>query len=375
VKSRQVNIIKRRKTKEFVTLDNRLVRDRRLKLDEHGLLHYLLSLPDDWEISREQIAKYWDIGRDKLTRMFRRLQQCGWVQLERVHAKDGTFLGVRWIVTDEPSAEIPEAALDRETDVAADEAAPEPTTGNVLPVEVPPAEDEGRDTPAFAETPLTASPAKPAHDVHDLVDGAEGDRKSSRQVGDLNDGDKPDAGYDHGPPFPAHGSTVARVTHTPEKAVHGLYIESTKTDLEENRFPQKPIAAAEARGSPIVGKPALELAEQLLVIAGHDRKFWPPGWCGAPMRVQTWLNTGWPAEIIVAAVRGVVARNTGPPAKSVQYFENAIADEIARQNRPVPEASNVQAAGDRSTVSQSSRGRGGGYAQIRAAIRARQSSS
>lgn len=90
-----------------------------------------------------------------------------------------------------------------------------------------------------------------------------------------------------------------------------------------------------ARAS-LVSKPATDLAEQLLVIAGHDPKFWPPGWCGAPMRVETWLAQGWKPEIITAAVRGAAARKKGAPAASVQFFENAIAEEVARQAAPLP---------------------------------------
>lgn len=112
-------IIRRRHTKQFVTLENQLVRDRRLSLDEHGMLHYLLSLPDDWEVSRANCAKFWDIGRDKAARIFRSLRKFGWAQVERVHGEDGTFLGVRWIITDEPGAEVSDAELDRDagTDV------------------------------------------------------------------------------------------------------------------------------------------------------------------------------------------------------------------------------------------------------------------
>lgn len=104
--------------------------------------------------------------------------------------------------------------------------------------------------------------------------------------------------------------------------------------------------AADARArEPLVDKPAFELSDQLLVIAGHDPKFPPPGWCGAPMRVQSWLNQGWQPEIILVVVRSVAARKTGPPAASVQFFEKAIIEEIERQKRPLPEASNVQAIG------------------------------
>lgn len=121
-------------------------------------------------------------------------------------------------------------------------------------------------------------------------------------------------------------------------------------------------AAAPARAS-LIDKSTFELSNQLLVLAGHDPTFPPPGWCGAPMRVQSWLNQGWHPEIILIAVRAVVARKTGPPAASVQFFEKAIIDEIERQKRPLPEASNVQAIGGRRAAS-----RGNPYAVIAARL-------
>jgi uncharacterized protein YdaU (DUF1376 family) len=91
--------------------------------------------------------------------------------------------------------------------------------------------------------------------------------------------------------------------------------------------------AGDARKPP---SPSFELAEKLLVIAGHDAKFWPPGWCGAPHRVATWLSQGWQPEIIIAAVTAAAARKRGEPANSVQFFEKAIAEEHARQAAPLP---------------------------------------
>lgn len=167
-------IIRRRHTKSFVTLENALVRDRRLSLDEHGMLHYLLSLPDDWEVSRANCAKFWGIGRDKAARIFRSLRKCGWAQLERMHGDDGTFLGVRWIITDEPGAEVTDAELDQENDAD--------------------------------EEVAVAAVGEPSGD--------------------------------HDTPKPDDGLTVARVNHTPEKAYHGDYIDSKKTDSEEKRLPQ-----------------------------------------------------------------------------------------------------------------------------------------
>jgi len=91
--------------------------------------------------------------------------------------------------------------------------------------------------------------------------------------------------------------------------------------------------ADDAREPP---SPSFTLAEKLLVIAGHSPEFWPPGWCGAPHRVATWLAQGWQADIIIAAVTAAAARKHGAPANSVQFFENAIAEEHARQAAPLP---------------------------------------
>lgn len=102
------------------------------------------------------------------------------------------------------------------------------------------------------------------------------------------------------------------------------------TETEQNDV------ADDARARSLVSPEAIKLADDLLVIAGHELKFVPPGWCGAAMRVQSWLSQGWQPEIITAAVRGAAARKRGSPANSVQFFENAIAEEVARQAAPLP---------------------------------------
>ncbi len=106
--------------------------------------------------------------------------------------------------------------------------------------------------------------------------------------------------------------------------------------LEDTKNTEIDDAVATRASGSLVTPEAIELTEKLLSLAGHSPSFWPPGWCGAPMHVQKWLNGGWHPEIIVAAVKGAAARKRGPPANSVQFFENAIAEEVARQSSPLP---------------------------------------
>ena len=188
-------IIRRRHTKNFVTLENALVRDRRLSLDEHGMLHYLLSLPDDWEVSRANCAKFWGIGREKAGRIFRSLCKTGWAKVERLHGEDGTFLGTRWIITDDPGEEVSEVDLQDEAD----------------------AEDEPAE--------VVGEGSEPNHDTA----------------------------------LPEDGSTVVRVNRSTANPYHGEYIDSKKTDSEENRLPQSGAGEIDQKAGEASFTPLLKL--------------------------------------------------------------------------------------------------------------------
>lgn len=149
-------IIKRRVTRGFVQIANEVVRDRRLALDEHGLLHYLLSLPDDWEVNLKQIESYWKIGRDKRRRLFGALLRTGWARLERIESEDGAFLGKRWVISDEPGPEMSDEALaDEDASMDAEDAAPTMHTTAAPESQTPDALVSGPDvvTPS-GETPF-----------------------------------------------------------------------------------------------------------------------------------------------------------------------------------------------------------------------------
>ena len=62
-------ILKRRHTANFTTIGNGAFDDERLKLDELGILTWLLSRPENWEVRRPQLRKRFKIGRDALRRI------------------------------------------------------------------------------------------------------------------------------------------------------------------------------------------------------------------------------------------------------------------------------------------------------------------
>lgn len=200
-------IIKRRVTRGFVQIANDVVRDRRLALDEHGLLHYLLSLPNDWEVNLKQIETYWGIGKDRRQRIFRALRKHGWAQLERITTDDNQYVGQRWIIGDEPGPELADDALSVEEEEATEEAREGgPTTGAAPERQAPDAPESARREPPFpAVGPASGGVSRPPDNT------ALPRRKTSdeeRESTNTGDGIANDIADDGGEPPPLFGELL-----------------------------------------------------------------------------------------------------------------------------------------------------------------------
>lgn len=268
-----MSVFRSQHTANFTTISNRLFDDVRLKADEVGILAFLISRPHNWELRRSALQRRWDIGPMTMKRIVNNWMRYGWCKATKKRLPNGTFCIV-YDIFDLPGEEQTDEQIREALSLVSSEASPDEV---VLP-------DEKADHHPPAGRP--PPPSQPVLASHPLAD-------------------------------------------------HGVaYIDSTKTDSANTDG----CAAADARGASgkFSSPEAAALAERLLIIAGHDPKFWPPGWCGAPRRVQTWLNNGWPAEIIVAAVTASVRRRPGITIDTVHFFEKAVAEEVARQARPLP---------------------------------------
>ena len=88
---------------------------------------------------------------------------------------------------------------------------------------------------------------------------------------------------------------------------------------------------------PLVSAEAIGLAKEIAEIAGFPSpQDWPPGWCGAPMRVHTMLAEGWRREVMLASARETMAKKRDGPPDSITYFEKPFARAHARQAAPLP---------------------------------------
>ena len=75
-----MSIIRRRKTSQYSSLHNGLLQDKRLSYSARGLASYLLSLPEDWTIVKEQLYNHSEKdGRKVVDRCFLELLQYGYM--------------------------------------------------------------------------------------------------------------------------------------------------------------------------------------------------------------------------------------------------------------------------------------------------------
>jgi hypothetical protein len=89
---------------------------------------------------------------------------------------------------------------------------------------------------------------------------------------------------------------------------------------------------------------AFKLAAKIGGLCGYPSpQDWPPSFCGAPHRIETWLGNGWNPDIIMVAVRETLSKKRDGPPSSVGYFEKAIATAHARQAAPLPKVTISQA--------------------------------
>lgn len=82
----------------YAAIPNATLRDKRLSIESRGVLAYLLTHHDTFEISFEFLQKELGVGRDKLKNIVRELKQSGYLCLVAAHNKKGSFSGQEWFV-------------------------------------------------------------------------------------------------------------------------------------------------------------------------------------------------------------------------------------------------------------------------------------
>jgi hypothetical protein len=136
--------------------------------------------------------------------------------------------------------------------------------------------------------------------------------------------------------FQSDGSTDRVKRFRERKRNVSPAVSETPPDTEADTEQKDDDAEDAGARPPLIRPEAFEIANEIAGICGYDLEFVPPEWHGAPLRVEVWLAAEWPREIILAAVKGALAKKRGPPPSSINYFEKPIAEAVAKASAPLP---------------------------------------
>lgn len=95
-------IVRSKRKQRYVTIENDVIRDKRLSFKARGLLAYLLSLPDDWRISSQYLATVAPDGRDGIRTGLQELEQTGYLVRQRIQNPDNGRWSWQQVVHETP---------------------------------------------------------------------------------------------------------------------------------------------------------------------------------------------------------------------------------------------------------------------------------
>jgi hypothetical protein len=113
-------IIRRKVNARFTVVPNEPINDEALTFEALGLLAYLLSRPDNWQVKVNQLRIRGGLGRDKAQALMRQLIDTGYVRRQSRAENSKQFKDWEYIVYDCPQLQKDDAKPEPENPVAAD---------------------------------------------------------------------------------------------------------------------------------------------------------------------------------------------------------------------------------------------------------------
>ena len=113
-------IIRRKHNANFTVVPNGPINDEALTFEALGLLAYLLSRPDNWQVHLNQLRTRGELGRDRAQKLMRLLIDAGYVVRRQARADDSKqFRDYEYVVYDCPQLQKDEIEPEPENPVTA----------------------------------------------------------------------------------------------------------------------------------------------------------------------------------------------------------------------------------------------------------------
>lgn len=111
---------------QFLIIDQRAVEDTRLSWAARGLLAYLLSRPDNWQVRVKDLQRRGNLKRDGIYRLLDELRKARYMHYKKHRDRSGRMRGGTYIVFEVPYTDSPDTAFP-------DTAPPDPVKPDALP--------------------------------------------------------------------------------------------------------------------------------------------------------------------------------------------------------------------------------------------------
>ena len=141
-----------RQPERFTRISNETIDDARLSFKALGLLAYILSKPDHWNVSREHLATTHADGQASVRSALRELRTAGYIVVETVHAAPGQLAGRRMVVHDTPQTGGPPSGRDPDRSETVRSDPPQVVTTEVGTTDLETTESPGPASPAPGAT-------------------------------------------------------------------------------------------------------------------------------------------------------------------------------------------------------------------------------
>lgn len=97
-----------KKISNYTVISNETLRDSKIKPESLGVLSYLLSHREDWQVTNKALSTHFGISTGRVSKITEDLAAHGYLRRDNTSNSDGKIVRWDWIVFDEPHLENPD---------------------------------------------------------------------------------------------------------------------------------------------------------------------------------------------------------------------------------------------------------------------------